>query len=123
MAELLIRVVDRGKGEEASKAGDVIAICPDGWEWSHIELTHQDWRIVRVPILKSTEDAFLARAQFTIEKRRREWGVDLSLLPDPSLFSGDRKQGVIDLKKAEITSAAIHKLDAEAAPADEIVWP
>lgn len=107
--EALIRVVDKGPNEDHSKAGDVIAICPDGWAWGTQELVNPDWRIIRVPILKAQADAFLSRANNPLVKRRREWMIDFSKLPSPALFVGDRMPGVITLTRAQVVTAAVKK--------------
>jgi hypothetical protein len=55
-----------------SQAGDVIAICPDGWAWSEAELTNPDWRIVRAPLLPIECVALLASSlPEALVKRRR----------------------------------------------------
>lgn len=107
--EVLIRVVDKGVAEDCSKAGDVISICADGWAWSSAELSNPDWRIIRVPILKAQADAFLSRANNPLVKRRREWRIDFSKLPNPALFVGDRMPGVITLTRAQVVTAAAKK--------------
>ena len=107
--EALIRVVDKGEAEDCSKAGDVISICPDGWQWSPAELSNPDWRIVRVNILQTQADAFLSRANNPLVKRRREWTIDFSKLPNPSLFAGDRTQAIITLTRAQVVAAAVKK--------------
>lgn len=63
--EFLIRIRDRGgvdpvKGIGDSKAGDVIAACPDGWVWTVAELKSPDWRIVRAPLTQVEVDGLLA---------------------------------------------------------------
>lgn len=107
--EVLIRVVDKGPNEDHSKAGDVISVCPDGWQWSPAELTNPDWRIIRVPILQTQADAFLSRANNPLVKRRREWTIDFSKLPDPAMFTGPRTNQVIALTRAQIVKAAVKK--------------
>lgn len=107
--EALIRVVDKGEAEDCSKAGDVIAICPDNWPWSPAELTNPDWRIVRVNILQAQADAFLAKANSPLVVRRREWRVEFSLLPNPALFTGERTQDIITLTRAQVVAAAVKK--------------
>jgi hypothetical protein len=37
----------KATSERGRDAGDVIAVCPDGWAWSVQELTNPKWRIVR----------------------------------------------------------------------------
>lgn len=107
--EALIRVVDKGVAEDCSKAGDVIAICTDGWPWSSAELTNLDWRIVRVNILQAQADAFMSRSNNPLVKRRREWTIDFSKLPNPALFAGDRTQAIITLTRAQVVAAAVKK--------------
>ncbi len=107
--EALIRVVDKGVAEDCSKAGDVIAICADNWAWSSAERTNPDWRIIRANILKSQAGAFIARANDPTVKRRREWMIDFSKLPDPSLFTGTRTQDIVTLTRAQIVAAAVKK--------------
>lgn len=73
--ELLIRVVDKPGAPDnplVSAAGDVIAICPDGWAWSEAELTNPEWRIVKCPLLAIERDALLASSPAeALVKRRR----------------------------------------------------
>lgn len=110
--EVLVRVVDKGAALDCSKRGDVIAICPDGWAWSPAELTNPDWRIVRVPILQTTADALLTTPQPTggpQVQRRREYYVDFSQLPDPSLFSGARTVAIIELTRQQVSKAVVRK--------------
>lgn len=107
--EALIRVVDKGVAEDCSKAGDVISICPDGWAWSAAELANPDWRIVRVNVLKSQADAFLSKSNNPNVKRRREWTIDFSKLPNPALFAGERTQAIITLTRAQVVAAAMKK--------------
>lgn len=107
--EALIRVVDKGVAEDCSKAGDVISICPDGWAWSPAELSNPDWRIVRVNILQAQADAFLSKSKNVAVKRRREWTIDFSKLPNPALFAGDRTQEIITLTRGQVVAAAVKK--------------
>ena len=107
--EALIRIVDKGVAEDCSKAGDVISICPDFWAWSAAELTNPDWRIVRVPILASDVDTMLAKSVISTVKRRREYSVVFSLLPNPALFSGARTQAIISLTRNQVAAAVVKK--------------
>lgn len=109
LMEILIRIVDKGATEDCSKSGDVISVCPDGWAWSPAELTNPDWRIVKANILQTHAGAFLSRANNPLAKRRREWRIDFSLLPNPALFTGPRTQAVITLTRAQVVSAAVKK--------------
>lgn len=88
MAELLIRVRDKDPHPDPyvdvqrSKRGDVIAACPDGWQWSHKERTNPDWRIVRVLGLPmNIAETFMSpeRGDPKVDRmlRRREAAFDL----------------------------------------------
>ena len=62
MCELLVRVVDKINSNpylnvQLTKRGDVIAICPDGWNWGTEELAHEDWRIICLPNVPESEMA------------------------------------------------------------------
>ena len=54
MAELLImnrhQQPDTHKDHQlAYRAGDVVAVCPDGWHWTEEERNHPRWTIVKIP--------------------------------------------------------------------------
>ncbi len=65
MAELLVRVKDKINEDfylncQCTKAGDVICIQPDGWNWGREELKNPDWRIIKMPGVKESDlSAFL----------------------------------------------------------------
>lgn len=114
MAEILVRVVDKiqpdpVKAERLLRAGDVVSVCPDGWAWTPIERTNPDWRIVRVNVLQTTVETILARSLDPLARRRREWMIDFSLLPNPSLFTGARTQEIIALTRKQVTDAIVKK--------------
>lgn len=71
MAELLIRVKDKRNPPEYPNAavldtkllqrGDVVMVCPDGWQWGDAELSNPDWRIVKAPTMTPAEaETYLA---------------------------------------------------------------
>jgi hypothetical protein len=110
--EALLAVVDKNTGVvDAIQAGDIIDVHPDGWPWTDTEKTNPDWRIVQVNVLQSTVDALLsADAPVQGKKARwRNWGIDVTLLPDPSLFIGARGQAIIPLTRAQVVAAAVKK--------------
>ncbi len=87
MAEFLIRVRDKEAHPDPyvdvqrSKRGDVIAVCPDGWAWSHAERTNPGWRIVRVlgvPMAIAETFTTPERGDPKVDRmlRRREAGFD-----------------------------------------------
>lgn len=54
MAELLVRARDKVSSDPRQDAAltkmyDVIVVVPDGWAWSHLELSSPDWRIIKLP--------------------------------------------------------------------------
>lgn len=63
MAEILIQWHDKVPAEHPLylhnyRAGDVIAVCPDGWNWTARELTNDDWRILKltnITVAKASE--------------------------------------------------------------------
>lgn len=60
--EILIRTVDKGPEIDQSKAGDVIAVQPDGAYWGGAELYNPEWRILRVDLLPSEASALVTPA-------------------------------------------------------------
>ena len=122
MAELLIRIVDRGgvdlpKGYGDSKAGDVVSICPDGWAWSTRELTSENWRIVRVGLTEAECAALLALGDGDPKTQplwKRKFGLSFDDLPVniKNNLLKKRTPGVIDLTSmvAEVRIATILKL-------------
>lgn len=118
MAEALIRVVDKDQPDPilsvlSSKRGDVISVCPDGWAWSQEERTNPDWRIVSVAgILDSAVQTMLLPDYDPTTgkvRRRRAWMVDLSLAPNPSLFTGARTQAIITMTKQQVQAMIVKK--------------
>jgi hypothetical protein len=121
MPEMLVRVVDRGgvdakKGYGDSKAGDVIAVCPDGWEWTKLERENPDWRIVRVPLLKIECDALLAKGDgdpMFEPCHKRKYKVEFAKLGkvEADVFTKARTEEVTELstKVADIKAAVMLK--------------
>lgn len=52
--EMLVCIADNGTRVQP---GDVICICPDGWEWSQAELSHPGWMVVSVELTQVEADA------------------------------------------------------------------
>lgn len=79
--ELLIRTVGKHPiisplAESSSQRGDVIAACPDGWEWSQAERENPEWIIICVGITEVEAGALLEAARPGEGVLRRRIGVD-----------------------------------------------
>ena len=81
MCELLIRVVNKSPGQiGASVAGDVIACCEDGHQWSAAEHANPHWAIVQIPGLPaSAMDGYMHVTTDLVGKviNKRAIGLDL----------------------------------------------
>jgi len=108
--EFLISIAQLG-GVGGWDAGDIIDYHPDGHGWSQRELTHPLWRIVSVDVLQTTADALMGQTTSArgVQQRIRDWRIDVSLLPDPSLFQGPRTQAIISLTRKQCTDAIVQK--------------
>lgn len=102
--ELLIRIKDKEQPDPklasmASKAGDVIAVCPDGWKWTPAERENPEWQIIEVANLLPVEkDALLAAGMVGDQmKTRRARKIDTSLLKklDPTKIETVTKASLI----------------------------
>lgn len=102
MCEMLVRTVDKVSADPVkdallSKRGNVIAIKPDGHEWTQRELTNPHWVVVREPKLSIEEaEKYLApgpsaiipsakfpqdRSKDTAVRLRRQFNLDIAALP------------------------------------------
>lgn len=105
MAEMLVRTIDKVNKEDVyldvkcTKRGHVIAICPDGWQWSETERTAPYWTIVKVPGV-SVEDlsAYLAPEPGDPRMNRmlqcRAFKFDLDSLGVKSTVTASEVQGL-----------------------------
>lgn len=114
--ELLVRIIDKEQPDETkrelvSKRGDVIAVCPDGHPWTETERTVDFWRIIRTPILMTHAETMLdQKIQLNGKlKRRREYSIDFSKLPNPELYDGKRTVDIIDVSRADLVKASKRK--------------
>lgn len=90
MAELLVRVVDKvhptdpDKNLQCTKKGDVIWICPDGWNWGREELANPEWRIMKMPgvdpatlwDMLDADISYIGGQGFIKRKRVRAYNLD-----------------------------------------------
>jgi hypothetical protein len=54
MAELLVRTIDKDQPDpylacRCLGRGDIVVVCPDGWEWSKVESDSPHWTIIKIP--------------------------------------------------------------------------
>lgn len=61
--EVMVCIADH----EMVKSGSYIVACPDGWQWSPLELAHPAWKIVKVPITVIECEALCDRTRFSID--------------------------------------------------------
>jgi hypothetical protein len=66
--EVLIRIVDHSANPLASKAGDIISICPDNWPWTAAEINNPEYIIVQTQITQAEADALTAPRQNAVTK-------------------------------------------------------
>lgn len=111
--EILIRVIDNGSAIDASKAGEVIVDRPDGWCWSDLERTELHWRIIKAPLLQAHVNMLMA--QHTTSEQRQGNKIyprmanllDLTKLPTPERFKGDRGPAHIELTAQDVLNAVV----------------
>jgi hypothetical protein len=80
MVEILVRVKDRSDRPDDSKAGDVIAACPVGWEWTKRERTNPNWRIITADLLPTEISALTSPVCYASGKieHKRKYGINLA---------------------------------------------
>lgn len=81
MKTILIRTVGKHPlvsplAEAASQAGDVIAVCDAGWEWSPAERERPDWIIIFAEITDVEAGALIEPARPGEGKLRCRLGVN-----------------------------------------------
>jgi hypothetical protein len=86
----------------------------DGWQWSQAELTSNDWRIIRSNIAQTLVDSLMSSDPAEsvtppLQRKRRNWALDVSSLPTPALYVGPRTQAIIDVVPGQIISASAKK--------------
>lgn len=119
---MLVRVVDKVNRNDPYldvkllKRGDVVVVCPDGWQWSALELKSADWRVMHFPDLSVEKaEAFLGPEFDTDPKnpskmlRRRAFKVDL----DSAILPADVKAAVAEGAKIE-TKVAVRLTESAA---------
>jgi hypothetical protein len=82
--ELLIRTVDKTADETASKRGDVIVFQPDGFVWSALERSNQEWIIVTAQITEVEAEALTEGPRTGEPNYKRRVGVNID-----GLHAGD----------------------------------
>jgi hypothetical protein len=115
--QVVVRIVDHSDFQDASKRGDVIAIFSEDHVFSDEELNATYWRTVSAPILMTHVDALLSRSPIddvVQNPRFRDWMIDFSKMPDPSLFIYDGNLtngnvGVITVTREQLEAATVQK--------------
>lgn len=110
--EALVRIIDRGPGEDDAKRGDVVEVHADGWEWSEAERTNPDWLIIKVASFLGTDrDTVLAtRRNFPAGRfRRREWKLNLDNAPLPGRFTWPRKTESVTMTRLGVVAILVQK--------------
>lgn len=108
--DLVLAVVDWSDDPMAIKAGEVIESKQTGHVWSAAELVSNDYRMIRVDLLPTTEAVLMAGPIGKLApKRRRDWRIDIDKLPHPEWFKGKRKHDIITLTRKELVAAVSKK--------------
>lgn len=75
MCEILVRVKDSPLtgdpvfDSKVTRAGDVIHVAPDGWPWGDRELSHDFWRIVKLPNVTESAARVLLGAEMATDPK------------------------------------------------------
>src|SRR5690606_17653855 len=118
MCEVLLRVIDKSDPDpkidsKCLKAGDVVVIREDDWNWSEMEKTAPFWRIVRI-VGMSVEEAtleFLAPENGSDANnpylRRRKSFIDIDSLSqsNKNAIAAERNNNVLQIPAGLIRSA------------------
>lgn len=98
MCELLVRVSDKVNEDfyrncQCTKRGDIISLCPDGWNWSTSEKTVPFWRIVKLPNVTVAQATPYLRPEIATDPlnpsktlQKRAFKLDLSNATLPAAF-------------------------------------
>lgn len=106
MAEVLLRVVDKGAAEEASRAGDVIVVCADGWGWTLLERTNPAWVVVKLPGTDPSVLVDMTVGDFDGDGRllrRRARKIDLGAPAVAAVLTGLGSDRVVTLSTPQAT--------------------
>lgn len=94
MAELLVRILDKVNTDKildskCTKRGDVISVCPDGWEWGTEEINSAQWAIIKLPNVTTSEASVFLSPEIDIDPQnpslflqRRSMKLNLDAMPD-----------------------------------------
>ncbi len=113
--DLVVRIVDVSEDPKASKAGDVVDVrISDSVPYTPFEKQNPDWRIVRTQMLPSLAEALMAgptegQDKINKENRKRDWMVDVSLLPNASKFSGKQRDEIVEISGKDFLLAVKQK--------------
>jgi hypothetical protein len=131
MAELYLRVVDKVNATSAQldaqcmKRGDVVVICPDGWNWGIEELKSPNHRIIKMPGVPVEKLDYLLAPELpadplnppkTLKRRMNKIDVDATAKLSPEFNAA-----VAD--SARVTPEVDVKMDDTALAAAVVVKP
>ena len=109
--EILLAVTANGPAIDNIQAGEVITIQPDGWGWTDAELSNPNWHIISAPILPSHANTLLmAHTRIDLQVGgvkypRKAYLLNLSAMPNPTLFNGSRTQPMVVLQNSDVVAA------------------
>ena len=114
---VVVRIVDHSDFADASKRGDTLAAFEDGHTFSADELSATYWRTIKAPILMTHVDSLLSRspaADSNQNPRFRDWMIDFSKMPVPSLFENadvatNGSVGIIEVTREQLEAATVQK--------------
>lgn len=114
---IVVRIIDHSAFPDASKRGDTLAAFDDGHTFSGDELRATYWRTIQAPILMTHVDTLLSRMPADDSNqtpRFRDWMIDFSKMPQPSLFEYDGVStngtiGIIEVTREQLEAATVQK--------------
>ena len=123
MCEMLVRVVDKVNEDlyldaQCLKRGDVVVICPDGWNWSAAERKNPDWRIVQLPKVSELEASSFLGPELDEDPanpskvlRRRAFKLDVDAVKElKDALKDDSRAQALQLVDIAYVDLARHKV-------------
>jgi len=107
--EILLRVHEKAHENRnlMCAAGDVVVVCPDGWQWSELERKQPFWRILRIVGMTASDALLLTQSQSRIA--RRVLSLDLRKLPQAFINDDSRSEAMLTISADSMRSAIVGK--------------